>query len=79
MFNWNICYRNYLFIFMITALTANILEVCPPNWDFFNGMCYNRTDERLNFTEAENKCESWGGFLTSIVSEEEMTFLRYLR
>ncbi|XP_011674896.2 uncharacterized protein LOC582189 [Strongylocentrotus purpuratus] len=48
---------------------------CPPYWIGRNGYCYKLYDDASPWQQAASRCGYDGGFLTSIVDEEENDFL----
>ncbi|KAM4553955.1 aggrecan core protein [Fundulus diaphanus] len=50
-------------------------EGCPGDWMEFGSSCYLHSDERLTWSEAEQRCEELGGHLVSIGSLEEQQFV----
>jgi len=51
--------------------------VCPDGWESHDGSCYQvRNGELINFNDANHQCQTRGGTLVNIDSEEENTYVR---
>ena len=48
---------------------------CAPGWEEFNGRCYFWSQEKLFWGAAELKCQSLGGHLASVTSNDTHDFL----
>ncbi len=48
---------------------------CPVGWELFDGHCYQLVANTATWTEAEEDCNTKGGHLASIHSEDENTFI----
>ena len=48
---------------------------CDPGWQLFNGSCYFWSQEKLFWGAAEVKCQSLGGHLASVTSNDMNDFL----
>ena len=48
---------------------------CPGGWSHFNGYCYKLNQDTKSWGDAEAACQSEGGHLASIHSEDENDFL----
>ncbi|XP_031150885.1 galactose-specific lectin nattectin-like isoform X2 [Sander lucioperca] len=56
---------------------AELLEgPCPPGWTQFGSRCFSFNIQGKSWIDAENFCNSDGGNLASVHSEEEHVFLR---
>ena len=53
-------------------------SVCDPGWATFGSSCYKPFQEKSTFEDAENKCVSEGGHVSSIHSNEENAFVAEL-
>ena len=47
-------------------------------YSFYGSACYRLYNEKVNQSEAENKCQTHGGHLASVHSKEEHKFLKSL-
>ncbi|KAG9465728.1 hypothetical protein GDO78_017840 [Eleutherodactylus coqui] len=54
---------------------GDICELCPLNWDAFNGKCYFFSEDRNNLSFGENNCELRKAELISIEDLEEQAFI----
>ncbi|XP_054891487.1 aggrecan core protein [Poeciliopsis prolifica] len=50
-------------------------EGCPEDWMEFDGRCYRHFDDRLTWSEAEQRCQEVSGHLVSIGSPREQQFV----
>ncbi|XP_054620469.1 CD209 antigen-like isoform X2 [Dunckerocampus dactyliophorus] len=57
------------------AVAPTVSIVCPMEWHLFNGSCYFISRVSRDWPESKSYCESKGGHLAIIVTEEEQTFL----
>ena len=54
-------------------LDVNKIKTCPgifEDWDPTSSYCYKIFEKKINWTKAESNCESFGGSLISISSQE---------
>ncbi|XP_066454910.1 C-type lectin domain family 2 member B-like isoform X2 [Eleutherodactylus coqui] len=70
--------RKYIYaITDLCAATGDICELCPLNWDAFNGKCYFFSEDRNNLSFGENNCELRKAELISIEDlEEQIGYIR---
>ncbi|KAM8881573.1 type-2 ice-structuring protein-like isoform 1-T1 [Synchiropus picturatus] len=51
---------------------------CPQPWSFYNGRCFHVERRQMNWTQAQDNCQSMGGNLTSIESIMEHQHIQML-
>ncbi|XP_028447359.1 galactose-specific lectin nattectin-like [Perca flavescens] len=56
--------------------TAQRQASCPPEWTQFGSRCFSFYSETKTWIDAETFCQTAGGHLASIHSDEENTFLK---
>ena len=54
-----------------------LLDVCDPDWSYFNGFCYYTSETCTNWTTALNKCRQANSVLVDINNNEENVFLQH--
>ncbi|XP_075698758.1 C-type lectin domain family 2 member B-like [Rhinoderma darwinii] len=59
----------------LCAATGQVCELCPLNWDAFNGKCYFFSEERYKWAQSENNCEQRNAELISFENMEEQDFI----
>lgn len=74
-----VCFILLTFIFGFKSVSSHCL--CPQPWRHYNKHCYIHIRSLLTFQEAESWCNNLpngvgGGHLVSILSKEELDFLR---
>ena len=60
---------------LIAALAQPAQAQCASGWNVFGSSCYRLTSSPMNWVSAESEAESLGGFLASIGSSAENTFV----
>ena len=48
---------------------------CPPDWDQVGESCYVWSQEQLSWGEAEQHCQTLGGHLASVTSQEVLDYM----
>ncbi|KAM8881588.1 galactose-specific lectin nattectin-like [Synchiropus picturatus] len=51
---------------------------CPQSWSFYNGRCFYVERRRMNWTQAQDNCQSMGGSLASIENMVEQQLIQEL-
>ena len=64
---------------MYNFLFFNSIERCEQGWAMFKNGCYKFNLEEKDWDEAENTCNQENGHLTSVLSNEEVNFIRCLQ
>uniref|UniRef100_A0A2C9KE90 Macrophage mannose receptor 1-like n=1 Tax=Biomphalaria glabrata TaxID=6526 RepID=A0A2C9KE90_BIOGL len=58
-----------------TVPSATSLGPCPPQWNGLNGLCYRYFTDKKTWFEAQARCETFGGNLTSIHNSATQQFV----
>ncbi|XP_017294281.1 galactose-specific lectin nattectin [Kryptolebias marmoratus] len=58
--------------------TDNSCKNCPPGWTSFEGYCYRFVENKMDWADAESRCNSFDGNLVSVLSKAEYDFIRDL-
>ena len=64
-----------LFLSCMLCMGKEVAATTPSGAKSFDGNAYKRYDESLLWSEAKTRCESMGGHLVTITSEEEQVFV----
>ncbi|XP_056385220.1 CD209 antigen-like protein C isoform X2 [Hyla sarda] len=65
----------YYTITDLCSATDNVCELCPLNWDAYNGKCYLFSEERINWSQSEKECQRRKAELISIENLKEQDFI----
>ena len=67
--------KTFLFLFIYSAEMNIPVESCETGWSYFNGNCYKKIDDLLNWHDSNEACKREGANLASIHSKQEQQFL----
>ncbi|KAG8552540.1 hypothetical protein GDO81_004566 [Engystomops pustulosus] len=59
----------------LCAATGKVCELCPLNWDAYNGKCYFFSEDRSNWTVGKMNCELRKAKLVSIENLNEQDYI----
>ncbi|XP_044156042.1 killer cell lectin-like receptor subfamily B member 1B allele A isoform X1 [Bufo gargarizans] len=65
----------YYAIIDLCAATGNVCELCPLDWDAFNGKCYLFSEDRNNWPTGSKNCQLRKAELISIEDSNERDFI----
>ncbi|XP_057700448.1 type-2 ice-structuring protein-like [Corythoichthys intestinalis] len=66
------------FVFCAVVALAKAQAVCPAAWTKYNKQCFYYDGTSWTWVEAQARCQSFGGNLASVHSDEEYAFIQTL-
>ncbi|XP_068705736.1 uncharacterized protein [Montipora foliosa] len=77
---FRICVKD-LFVQRFDPLTVSyavLADICPDNWIYFKGYCYQKVSSCDSWSNSQSRCAALGANLPSVHSQEENVFLQNL-
>ncbi|XP_068735147.1 uncharacterized protein [Montipora capricornis] len=62
----------------LTVSYAVLADICPDNWIYFKGYCYQKVSSCDSWSNSQSRCAALGANLPSVHSQEENVFLQNL-
>ncbi|XP_068726208.1 uncharacterized protein [Montipora capricornis] len=62
----------------LTVSYAVLADICPDNWIYFKGYCYQKVSSCDSWNNGQSRCAALGANLPSVHSQEENVFLQNL-